>query len=81
MARSINAACFVLIILMGLNLVLFLYVGEIMNEFNLALTRLQASVTKAIAKIDALNAGNDTALSQAATQLNVVSDSLDAKSA
>ena len=56
-----------------------------MNDFNAAIARLQASATKIEAKVDALNAGSqtaiDTALSAAALQINAISDGLDAKSA
>ncbi len=76
--RDIQA--FIIILLTGTNTVLLLQIGGIMNDFNAALARLQASSNKAIAKIDTLNAGNDAALTQAAAQLNAISDSLDAKS-
>lgn len=79
--NTFNYILFILILLTGMNVVLILNLGEIMNDFNTALARLQTSVNKAIAKIDNLNAGNDATLSQIATQINTISDSLDAKSA
>lgn len=58
-----------------------------MNKFNDALTRLQNSANKSNAKIDVLVAGQqvaidaavEAALSNAADQVNTVSDSLDSK--
>lgn len=82
-----NAALTVLILLTGLTLTVCLHLGEHMEKFTQAVTRLNASVKKSNDKIDLLLAGQqvavdaavEAALSSGADQLNAASDLLESK--
>lgn len=79
MGWAIFICLWILMLYCGMAIVILLRIGDDMDNFNAAVTRLQASVDKIIAKVDTLASGNDATLSLAADQINAVSDKLDAK--
>ncbi len=74
-----------LIVVGGLQYLLFqlllIKIGANMNELNAAVSRIEASIAAANAKIDSLKAGtvDPAALAEATARLNAASDLLDAK--